>query len=152
MTWVAGKSGNPKGRPSGRIKKATQEVIAKLVGRDLPPSEMAAALLRRLFDIGCDPNNPVPVQIQAIGTALPYLAPRLQVTAQVTRGVGDFSDCKTVDELVERVEQDLGAYWAQLFRKAVQSDDPRSVIDAEVIEPATAEQQPEPNREPEPAS
>jgi hypothetical protein len=68
MTWVAGKSGNPKGRPPGRIKKATHEVIAKLVGRDLPPSEMAAALLRRLFDIGCDPNNPVPVQIQAIGT------------------------------------------------------------------------------------
>jgi hypothetical protein len=98
MTWVAGKSGNPKGRPPGRIKKATQEVIAKLVGRDLPPSEMAAALLRRLFDIGCDPNNPVPVQIQAVGTALPYLAPRLQITAQVTRGVGDFSDCKTVDE------------------------------------------------------
>jgi hypothetical protein len=149
MTWVAGKSGNPKGRPPGRIKKATQEVIAKMTARDLPPSEMAVALLRRLFDIGCDPANPVPVQIQAIGTALPYLAPRLQVTAQVTRGVGDFSDCKTVDELVERVEQDLGAYWAQLFRKAVASDDPGAVIDAEIVpEPAAAE----PEQKPEPAS
>ena len=102
-----------------------------------------------LFDIGCDPNNPVPVQIQAIGTALPYLAPRLQVTAQVTRGVGDFSDCKTVDELVERVEQDLGAYWAQLFRKAVASDDPGAVIDAEIVPEPTAA---EPEQKPEPAS
>src|SRR6516162_5713389 len=149
MRWAKGQSGNPKGRPSGRISRLSQKTIVKLVGRDLPPSEMAAALLRRLFDIGCDPNNPVPVQIQAIGTALPYLAPRLQVTAQVTRGVGDFSDCKTVDELVERVEQDLGAYWAQLFRKAVASDDPGAVIDAEVVEPAAAE--PGPKREPEPA-
>jgi hypothetical protein len=89
---------------------------------------------------------------------LPYLAPRLQVTAQVTRGVGDFSDCKTVDDLVERVEQDLGAYWAQLFRKAVASDDPGAVIDAEVIpQPSAAAEataksdQPEPKREPEPA-
>jgi hypothetical protein len=146
MRWVKGQSGNPKGRPSGRISGLSQKTIAKLVGRDLPPSEMAAALLRRLFDIGCDPNNPVPVQIQAIGTALPYLAPRLQVTAQVTRGVGDFSDCKTVDELVERVEQDLGAYWAQLFRKAVASDDPGAVIDAEILspDPTVAEQQAEP--------
>ena len=149
MRWAKGQSGNPKGRPSGRISRLSQKTIVKLVGRDLPPSEMAAALLRRLFDIGCDPNNPVPVQIQAIGTALPYLAPRLQVTAQVTRGVGDFSDCKTVDELVERVEQDLGAYWAQLFRKAVQSDDPGAAIDAEIVpEPAAAE----PEQKPEPAS
>ena len=133
------------GKSEGPIKRATQEVITKLVGRDLPPSEMALALLRRLFDISCDPNNPVPVQIQAIGTALPYLAPRLQVTAQVTRGVGGFSDCKTVDEF----EQDLGAYWAQLFRKAVASDDPGAVIDAEIVPEPTAA---EPEQKPEPAS
>jgi hypothetical protein len=63
--------------------------------------------------------------------------------AQTTRHVGSYDDCKSQAELLERVEQDLGGYWA-LFRKAVQSDDPGAVIDAEVIEPAAAEQQPEP--------
>jgi hypothetical protein len=99
-------------------------MIAKMTSRDLPPSEMAVVLLRRLFDISCDPVNPVPVQIQAIGTALPYLAPRLQVTAQVTRGVGNFDDCKMKAELLARVEQDLGEYWSAVLRKAIQSGGP----------------------------
>jgi hypothetical protein len=145
MTWVPGKSGNPKGRPPGRIKKATREVLAKLHGRDLPPGEMAAALLRRLFDISCDPANPVPVQIQAIGTALPYLAPRMQVVAATVRHTGSFDDCKTKAEPFAAVERDLGAHWSAVLRKALQAGDPDAgVIEGEVIEAAAAEQQPAP--------
>jgi hypothetical protein len=138
MTRVSGKSGNPKGRPANRIKKATQEVIAQTTGMDLSPSEMAVRILRRLFDIGFDPTNPAPVQLQAFAAALPYLAPRMQVVAATVRHTGSYDDCRTKAELFARVEQDLGAYWAQLFRKAVQSDDSGSVIEAEVVESTTA--------------
>ena len=107
MTWVPGKSGNPKGRPSGRIKKATQEVIVKLVGRDLPPSEMAVAGLRRLFDIGFDPATPLHIQVQALLGAMPYLAPRLAVVAQTVTHRADFSDCRTTEKLFERLRRTL---------------------------------------------
>jgi hypothetical protein len=129
MTWVPGKSGNPKGRPPGRIKKATREVIEKLAGRDLPPGEMAAAMLRRLFDISCDPANPVPVQIQAIGTALPYLAPRMQVVACTVRHVDGYSGCRSKEELFAQVEQDLGSYWVGVLKKASEN----AVMDATVL-------------------
>jgi hypothetical protein len=147
MTWVPGKSGNPQGRRPGQIKKATKEVIKKLTGRDLAPGDMAAAMLRRLFDISADPATPISVQVQAIGTALPYLAPRLSVTAQTVTHRYDYSDCRTKEELLERVDADLGEYWSTLFRKAMQSGDPEAVvIDAEVIPQPTAasEQRPKP--------
>jgi hypothetical protein len=142
MTWVPGKSGNPKGRPSGRIKKATQEVIAKLVGRDLPPSEMAAALLRLVHRL----------TIAKVANPTCYLRRNLQTRRQIRQRSGNrlYLDRDRVvgitADVVERVEQELGAYWAQLFRKAVASDDPGAVIDAEILspDPAVAEQQAEP--------
>jgi hypothetical protein len=111
---------------------------------------MAAAVIKRLVDLALDGTQPGMVQIDAGRSVLPYLAPRLQVTASVSRSVGDFSDCKSVEELVLRVEQDLGEYWVTIFRKAVASGNPDDVIDAEIVSPDPgASQQPEP-REPEP--
>jgi hypothetical protein len=126
-----------------------QKTIAKLMREDVPPEAMAASVIRMLVNEALDMKNPASLRIDAGSRVLPFIAPRLQVIAQTTRHVGSYDDCRTQDELFARVEQDLGGYWATLLRKAVQSDDPGAVIDAEVVEPAAAELGPK--REPEPA-
>jgi len=119
------------------------------MGEDVPPEAMAASVIRMLVNEALDMKNPASLRIDAGSRVLPFIAPRLQVIAQTTRHVGNYDDCKSQAELLERVEQDLGGYWAMLLRKAIQSDDPGAVIDAEVVEPAAAE--PGPKHEPEPA-
>jgi hypothetical protein len=127
----------------------SKKTIVKLMGEDVPPEAMAVSVIRMLVNEALDMKNPASLRIDAGSRVLPFIAPRLQVIAQTTRHVGNYDDCKSQAELLERVEQDLGGYWAMLLRKAIQSDDPGAVIDAEVVEPAAAE--PGPKHEPEPA-
>jgi hypothetical protein len=127
----------------------SKKTIVKLMGEDVPPEAMAASVIRMLVNEALDMKNPASLRIDAGSRVLPFIARRLQVIAQATRSVGSYDDCRTQDELFARVEQDLGGYWARLFRKALQSDDPGAVIDAEVVpEPAAAE--PEPTKAAEP--
>ena len=91
MTWVKGRSGNPKGKQPGQLNRRTQAIIADLQLKGMAPDAMGKAMIKAMAEIALDPREPKQLRIQATSVVLPYCMSRLQVTAQVAHNTGDFS-------------------------------------------------------------
>jgi hypothetical protein len=145
--WKPGQSGNPKGKPRGRLNRRTQQVLAELQVKGLAPDAIGKAMIKAMAEIALDPREPKQLRIQATSVVLPYCMPRLQVTAQLTNSGGDFSRARTKEELMEMVRAELGEGVVGMLQRMVEGDGKADfVIDAEVIPQPTAaaEQRPKP--------
>ena len=163
MTWVKGRSGNPKGKQPGQLNRRTQAITADLQLKGMAPDAMGKAMIKAMAEIALDPREPKQLRIQATSVVLPYCMPRLQVTAQVTHNTGDFSRAQSKDELMRMVRDQLGkdadGVLEEMMERLEKGED-AGVIDAEIVAEAApttvsatttaAEPKPEPKREPEP--
>ena len=63
--WKPGQSGNPKGKPPGRLNRRTQQVLAEMQVKGLAPDAIGKAMVKAMAEIALDPREPKQLRIQA---------------------------------------------------------------------------------------